>query len=190
VQATKEEESLPPWIRGERERKLAETEGSDLPFPVYLLGSALVAIAAVGLPMLHTQDSCESPFPCLLCLLCSRVKTPSKFERKGEHQLNVCVGWQVGSIFEFANRNPIFGVLPPDNFLWAPILLFFSITGFPSAGACPQSLVPMPLCLHNSQTTPSSLTLSKMWKLSCNTVSGKTPSFRCPIRILRALYQD
>ncbi|KAK9902255.1 hypothetical protein WJX75_009757 [Coccomyxa subellipsoidea] len=85
-EATKEEESLPPWIRGERERKLAETEGSDLPFPVYLLGSALVAIAAVG------------------------------------------------SIFEFANRNPIFGVLPPDNFLWAPILLFFSITGFPSAG--------------------------------------------------------
>lgn len=52
----------------------------------------------------------------------------------------MCVGWQVGSIFEFANRNPIFGVLPPDNFLWAPILLFFSITGFPSAGACPQSL--------------------------------------------------
>ncbi|EIE21297.1 hypothetical protein COCSUDRAFT_83521, partial [Coccomyxa subellipsoidea C-169] len=80
------EEPLPPWIRGERERKLAADEGSDLLFPVYLIGSALVAIAAVG------------------------------------------------SIFEFANRNPIFGVLPPSNFLWAPILLFFSITGFPSAG--------------------------------------------------------
>ncbi|CAL8469806.1 g9348 [Coccomyxa elongata] len=85
-ETTTEEEPLPPWIRGERERKLAAQEGSDLPFPVYLIGSALVAIAAVG------------------------------------------------SIFEFANRNPIFGVLPPDNFLWAPILLFFSITGFPSAG--------------------------------------------------------
>ena len=41
---------------------------------------------------------------------------------------------QVGSIFEFANRNAIFGVVKPDNFLWAPILLFFAITGFPSAG--------------------------------------------------------
>ena len=45
--ATKEEESLPPWIRNERERKLQAEEGSDLPFPVYLIGSALVAIAAV-----------------------------------------------------------------------------------------------------------------------------------------------
>ena len=41
---------------------------------------------------------------------------------------------QVGSIFEFANRNAIFGVVKPDNFLWAPILLFFAITGLPSAG--------------------------------------------------------
>lgn len=43
---------------------------------------------------------------------------------------------QVGSIFEYAARNPLFGVVKPDNFLWAPILLFFAITGFPSAGAC------------------------------------------------------
>ena len=41
---------------------------------------------------------------------------------------------QVGSIFEFANKNAIFGVVKPDSFLWAPILLFFAITGFPSAG--------------------------------------------------------
>ena len=41
----------------------------------------------------------------------------------------------MGSIFEYANRNPIFGVVKPDSFLWAPILLFFAITGFPSAGA-------------------------------------------------------
>ncbi|GLI68004.1 hypothetical protein VaNZ11_012326 [Volvox africanus] len=40
----------------------------------------------------------------------------------------------VGSIFEFVDRNPIFGVLPPDNPLWAPILLFFAVTGFPTAG--------------------------------------------------------
>ena len=40
----------------------------------------------------------------------------------------------MGSIFEFANKNAIFGVVKPDNFLWAPILLFFAVTGFPSAG--------------------------------------------------------
>ena len=42
---------------------------------------------------------------------------------------------QVGSIFEFTNRNAIFGVLPPENPLWAPILLLFAVTGLPSAGA-------------------------------------------------------
>lgn len=42
---------------------------------------------------------------------------------------------QVGSIFEYANKNAIFGVVKPDSFLWAPILLFFAVTGFPSAGA-------------------------------------------------------
>ena len=50
LQKTKEE--LPPWIRSERERKLQSEEGSDLPFPVYLIGSALVAIAAVGVRLL------------------------------------------------------------------------------------------------------------------------------------------
>ena len=45
--ATKEDE-VPSWIRAERERKLQAEEGSDLPFPVYLIASALVAIAAVG----------------------------------------------------------------------------------------------------------------------------------------------
>ena len=53
------------------------------------------------------------------------------------HACEVCAAVQVGSIFEYANRNPIFGVVKPDNFLWAPILLFFAITGFPSAGTCP-----------------------------------------------------
>mmetsp|Transcript_14564 Transcript_14564/g.40977 ORF Transcript_14564/g.40977 Transcript_14564/m.40977 type:complete len:167 (-) Transcript_14564:171-671(-) len=40
----------------------------------------------------------------------------------------------VGSIFEFANKNPLFGVIEPDSPVWAPILLFFSITGVPMAG--------------------------------------------------------
>lgn len=40
----------------------------------------------------------------------------------------------VGSIFEYIDRNAIFGVIEPDSPLWAPILLFFAVTGFPTAG--------------------------------------------------------
>lgn len=39
-----------------------------------------------------------------------------------------------GSIFEFFNKNAIFGVIEPDSPLWAPILGFFVLTGFPLAG--------------------------------------------------------
>ena len=80
-----DDEDLPPWVRREREKKIAEQTG-DLPFGLYLLFSSLVAIAAIG------------------------------------------------SIFEFANKNPLFGVVTPDSPLWAPILLTFAITGLPSAG--------------------------------------------------------
>lgn len=41
-------EEEPIWIRRERERELQAKEGKDLPFGVYLLFSAFVAIAAVG----------------------------------------------------------------------------------------------------------------------------------------------
>jgi hypothetical protein len=41
----------------------------------------------------------------------------------------------VGSIFEWTAKNPIFGVLPPDNFLYTPILGLFALTGLPTAGA-------------------------------------------------------
>lgn len=40
---------------------------------------------------------------------------------------------QVGSIYEYANKNPVFGVLPADSGLYAPILGFFVLTGFPTA---------------------------------------------------------
>jgi hypothetical protein len=40
----------------------------------------------------------------------------------------------VGSVFEYFNKNPIFGVVPPDSPFWAPILGIFVFTGFPSAG--------------------------------------------------------
>ena len=82
---TKVDEDLPPWVKREREKKIAEQTG-ELPFGLYLLLSSMVAIAAIG------------------------------------------------SIFELANKNPLFGILPPENPLWAPILIAFAITGLPSAG--------------------------------------------------------
>lgn len=40
----------------------------------------------------------------------------------------------VGSVFEYVNKNALFGVLQPDNPLWAPILGLFALTGLPTAG--------------------------------------------------------
>ncbi|KAL3697292.1 hypothetical protein R1sor_011368 [Riccia sorocarpa] len=77
-------DELPPWAKSERPP--TQEPAQDLPFAVYLIGSSLVAIAAVG------------------------------------------------SIFEYFNGNPIFGIVQPDSPLWAPILGIFSITGLPSAG--------------------------------------------------------
>ncbi|KAK9858842.1 hypothetical protein WJX84_001615 [Apatococcus fuscideae] len=71
----------PVWARRER---LQESQG--LPFGLYLIGSFLVATAAIG------------------------------------------------SIFEWSNKNPVFGVLPPTSPFYTPILGFFAITGLPSAG--------------------------------------------------------
>lgn len=40
----------------------------------------------------------------------------------------------VGSIFEYLDRNAVFGVIQPDSPLWAPVLGLFAITGLPTAG--------------------------------------------------------
>ena len=53
LQATKaqaEEDEVPVWARREAERERQKQDGSDLPFGVYLLASAIVAIAAVSHP--------------------------------------------------------------------------------------------------------------------------------------------
>lgn len=42
-------------------------------------------------------------------------------------------------MFEFANKNAIFGVVQPDNVLWAPILGLFALTGIPTSGAWTQT---------------------------------------------------
>ncbi|KAL9247778.1 hypothetical protein vseg_021172 [Gypsophila vaccaria] len=75
----------PPWARGEGNPTELK-EGVELPFFVYLLASAVTAIAAVG------------------------------------------------SIFEYANQKPVFGLLNSDSVFYAPVLGFFAFTGIPTAG--------------------------------------------------------
>ena len=43
-----QDEELPPWARAEKDRELRSSEKQDLPFGVYLLTAAVVAIAAVS----------------------------------------------------------------------------------------------------------------------------------------------
>ncbi|KAL5202801.1 hypothetical protein ABZP36_013753 [Zizania latifolia] len=40
----------------------------------------------------------------------------------------------IGSIFEYANQQPVFGVVSPDSALYAPLLGFFVFTGIPTSG--------------------------------------------------------
>ncbi|WOL15689.1 hypothetical protein Cni_G24470 [Canna indica] len=37
----------------------------------------------------------------------------------------------IGSIFEYVNQNPVFGVLKSDSVFYAPLLGFFAFTGIP-----------------------------------------------------------
>lgn len=77
-------DELPPWAKNER--PASQEPAKEIPFPVYLIGSTLVSIAAVG------------------------------------------------SVFEYFNKNPVFGVVSPDSPFYAPILGFFAFTGLPTAG--------------------------------------------------------
>ena len=109
-----EEDELPPWARREELQKLQAADGQELPFGVYLIGSALVSIAAVSTTHVNQAE------PLLMNPCCSSIH---------------CIAYlQVGSIFEWINKNPIFGVLPPSSALYTPILGFFAVTGFPTAG--------------------------------------------------------
>ena len=138
-----EEEELPVWARREVVRQLEKEDGVDLPFGVYLLASALVAIAAVSTPcrraekhVLARERFCRLSAPALCRSL------PQRSARGASHLYAV----QVGSVFEFANKNAIFGAVPPSSPLYAPILLTFAVTGIPSAGAPPHLLVVQLAC--------------------------------------------
>lgn len=67
-----------PWERKERMQNLVDQEGKDLPFPVYLLGSAIVAIAAVGFSCCSSVPDC---FMVAICALQISVVQPATFER-------------------------------------------------------------------------------------------------------------
>ncbi|XP_010317056.1 uncharacterized protein [Solanum lycopersicum] len=72
----------PPWARNEAQK---DSSSIQVPFVVYLLASAVTAIAAIG------------------------------------------------SIFEYTNQKPVFGVLGSDSVFYAPLLGFFVFTGIPTS---------------------------------------------------------
>lgn len=74
----------PPWARDEGNVSTSQ-QAFEIPFYVYLLASAVTAIAAVG------------------------------------------------SIFEYVNQRPVFGVLNSDSIFYAPLLGFFAFTGIPTS---------------------------------------------------------
>ncbi|XWS65129.1 hypothetical protein CRYUN_Cryun05aG0064400 [Craigia yunnanensis] len=74
----------PPWVRDEGRDSTAQ-QSFEIPFYVYLLASAVTAIAAIG------------------------------------------------SIFEYVNQRPVFGVLNSDSIFYAPLLGFFAFTGIPTS---------------------------------------------------------
>lgn len=37
-------------------------------------------------------------------------------------------------MFEYVDKNAVFGVIPPESPLWAPVLGLFAFTGIPTAG--------------------------------------------------------
>lgn len=78
---------------------------------------------------------CASPSPDLqACRLCSLQSHHCVDEGTATLHLLLSCLLQVGSIFEYLDGNAIFGVVPPDSPLWAPILGFFAFTGIPMAG--------------------------------------------------------
>lgn len=49
--------------------------------------------------------------------------------------MNICftLKLQIGSIFEYVNQKPVFGVLNSDSVFYAPLLGFFAFTGLPTS---------------------------------------------------------
>ncbi|KAJ9146822.1 hypothetical protein P3X46_029046 [Hevea brasiliensis] len=86
--ARPDSDELPPWARDEANGNAnanSAKQNFEIPFFVYLLASAITAIAAIG------------------------------------------------SVFEYVNQKPAFGILNSDNIFYAPLLGFFAFTGIPTS---------------------------------------------------------
>ncbi|CAN6341587.1 unnamed protein product, partial [Urochloa humidicola] len=57
---------------------------------------------------------------------------PPPWERKGGAVQGQEAG-QIGSIFEYTNQKPVFGIIGSDSALYAPLLGFFVFTGIPTS---------------------------------------------------------
>ena len=50
------------------------------------------------------------------------------------HAFEIILHEQIGSIFEYNYKNPIFGIVDSSSPLYTPILAIFALTGIPMAG--------------------------------------------------------
>lgn len=50
-----------------------------------------------------------------------------------DYHLLLCLNLQIGSVFEYVNQRPAFGVLNSDSVFYAPLLGFFAFTGIPTS---------------------------------------------------------
>lgn len=115
--AKPDSEEPPPWSQNEAQNKTASSseQGFEIPFYVYLLASAITAIAAVT--NFFSFFSLSFHGSCIINYLMG--------------SLNLVL--QIGSIFEYVNQKPVFGVLSSDSIFYAPLLGFFAITGVPTS---------------------------------------------------------
>ena len=123
-------EEPPPWAR-EGGAARGPEEAGQVPFYAYLLASAITAIAAVR----ALAGKPHSPFSL-------PAENQSLLTETNLH------GPQIGSIFEYTNQRPVFGIVGSDSALYAPILGFFVFTGIPTSVRIPD----MRRAVHASQS--------------------------------------
>jgi hypothetical protein len=110
----------PPWAR-EGGAARGQEEAGQVPFYAYLLASAITAIAAVRAPA-------GNP---IFLFAAGRIFTDENETAP-----------QIGSIFEYTNQRPVFGIVGSDSALYAPILGFFVFTGIPTSVRIPDRGMP------------------------------------------------
>ena len=129
--STTKEEEAPLWVRREQEKELREkNQEGKLPFGVYLLASAIIAIAAVRHDARNPTLSSARQSSAFRLLTLSPPPSRHIFFDRAPFSLSLPSD-QIASIFEYTYQNPIFSVVPPTSFLYKPILGIFVFTGLP-----------------------------------------------------------